>query len=256
LKFRLKTVAWSFAVILITGIMGYISLHYFSAIAAKSPDGQQSYEKRKLDDMQEGTAINASTQYISMSIGNPGPSIIQENAPKNKSADKERLSISIQPGEENIHVVKPVEREVTLDPKYEKELQEKKKPMQGLFETSLGTVNGDGKIDINFSLKNISGKNLQVSFGSGQKYDIWVYNEQNEEVFKWSNKYAFTQALIEQEIGKEGKLIFHEEWNLLDNKGNPVPAGKYTIEIKVMIGLISGTISQDELIAKSIIEVK
>jgi hypothetical protein len=150
----------------------------------------------------------------------------------------------------------PVEREVIIDSEIDKKPQEKKQPMQGLFETTMETVNADGKIGINFGLKNISGKNLKITHGSGRRYDIWVYNEQNEEVYRWSLNKAFTLALIERELKKSGEITFNEEWNLLDNEGKPVPAGKYTLEVKVMIGLESETINPDELTAKSTIEIK
>ncbi len=61
--------------------------------------------------------------------------------------------------------------------------------------------------------------------------------------------------MIGRELKKSGRLVFDEVWNLQDNEGEPVPPGKYTVVVMVMIGLESGTISQDELITKSIIEV-
>lgn len=156
----------------------------------------------------------------------------------------------------NVKTINPISaKQITLDPQIEKELKERKKPMQGLFETVLETKVQEGKVDIRFFTKNISGKDLQIYHGSGQRYDIWVYNDQNEEVYRWSNNMAFTQALIEIELGKDEQLAFQEEWHLKDNEGNPVPTGTYTILSKVMVGLKSGgTINQDELMASSQVE--
>ncbi|WP_176220667.1 BsuPI-related putative proteinase inhibitor [Cohnella massiliensis] len=166
-----------------------------------------------------------------------------------------KINESIQIIDDSKHVSKSEVREIRLDPQLEKELLEKKQPMQGLFETTMDTVKADGKIDIHFSLKNISGKDLKIVHGSGQRYDFWVYNEKDEEVYRWSYNKAFTAALIERELKKSEKLEFDEVWHLKDNEGEPVPPGKYTVVVMVMIGLESGTISQDELITKSIIEV-
>ena len=58
--------------------------------------------------------------------------------------------------------LKPEVREIRLDPQLEKELLEKKQPLQGLFETKMETEKADGKIDIHFSIKNISGKDLKI----------------------------------------------------------------------------------------------
>ncbi|MDR6551870.1 BsuPI-related putative proteinase inhibitor [Paenibacillus qinlingensis] len=47
------------------------------------------------------------------------------------------------------------------------------------------TFKEDGKIKFSFYLQNVSGKEQQISYGSGQKYDIFICNEQNEEVYKY-----------------------------------------------------------------------
>lgn len=115
----------------------------------------------------------------------------------------------------------------------------------------------DGRVKLNFSLQNVSGKDQQISHGSGHKYDIFIYNEQNEEVYDWSINKAFTQALIVRDLNKNEKLTFNEEWNLNDIKGKPVPSGSYTIVVKVMIDIYmeSGEISPYDLTDKSKIEI-
>lgn len=78
---------------------------------------------------------------------------------------------------ENLEPVR-VELAVKLDPEVENELQRKKdeqsKSVAGLFKTSLEVLNEDGKININFFLQNISGKEQHISYGSGQQYDIFI----------------------------------------------------------------------------------
>lgn len=64
----------------------------------------------------------------------------------------------------------------------------------------------------------------------------------------------FTQALIEIDLAKDDALEFHEEWNMEDQHGNKVPAGSYWIEVKVMIGLKTGTIDQNELKSRAFVE--
>jgi hypothetical protein len=159
---------------------------------------------------------------------------------------------------ENLEPVQ-LERAVTINPKIENELQklkdEKLKSVSGLFKPSLEVLKVDGKIKLSFYLQNVSGKEQQISYGSGQKYDIFIYNEQNEEIYKWSINKAFTQALIVRNFIIDDKLNFNEEWNLNDNKGNLVPPGKYTIEVKIMINLESETINPDDLTARTICEI-
>jgi hypothetical protein len=227
----MKTIACSVAVFLIFGTVGCTSQHDLNSVASEST-----------------VEVNAEKETI------------HPSSTKTLPKEHEELNISIRSVDEGVNEIKPIERGFKIDPKIGEELLRKKmeqiKPIQGLFETSLETVKADDKISIDFVLKNISGKALQLKYGSGQQFDIWVYNEQNEEVYRWSNDKAFTQALIETELSKSGQLTFNEDWNLEDNKGNPIPAGKYTIEVRVMIGLETGTISQDELTAKTFIEIE
>lgn len=129
-----------------------------------------------------------------------------------------------------------------------------KKPMEGLFETTLDIEEADGKLDIRFSLKNVSGKDLQITHGSGQQYDIWIYNDRDEEVYRWSHNKAFTQALIVRGLGDSEQLSFEEEWDLRDSNGEPVPAGTYTVAVEVMIGMDEGTIDRGSLKAQSTVE--
>ncbi|MZQ85612.1 hypothetical protein GQF01_26170 [Paenibacillus sp. 5J-6] len=156
-----------------------------------------------------------------------------------------------------------VELAVNPDPEVENELQKKQdeqsKSVAGLFKTSLEVLNEDGKLNVNFNLQNVSGKEQRISYGSGQQYDIFIYNEKKEEIYRWSINRAFTQALIIRNLKKDDKLIFNEEWNLKNKKRHAVPPGKYTIEVEVMIDLNSEGIVRihpDDLTAKTIFEVK
>ncbi len=128
--------------------------------------------------------------------------------------------------------------------------------IEGLLKTTLEAVLEDKKLMINFSLRNISNKDLKISFGSGQQYDIFVYNVQNEEVFTWSNNYSFTQALIERDIKKGDSLVYTENWDLKDNGGNPISKGVYTIKVLIMghVTIGEGRVNPEELIAESTIE--
>lgn len=146
-------------------------------------------------------------------------------------------------------------RAFRLDPRLEKEWAERKQPMRGLFETTVETEKADGKFRIRFSLKNVSDRDLTVVYGSGQKYDFWILNEQNEEVYRWSHDLSFIAVILREELPKSGRFDFEEEWNGLDNDARPVPPGTYTLVVKMAAGLESGHIDQEELTAKTQIEV-
>ncbi|WP_239616007.1 BsuPI-related putative proteinase inhibitor [Cohnella mopanensis] len=125
--------------------------------------------------------------------------------------------------------------EASLDPTMLERLKEKKKesmePIKGIVDTLMDTVVEDGKLNLNFAVHNISGDNVELSFGAGQQYDYVVYNSRNEEVYKWSNDKAFTLALVELDLKKGDSLSYAESWDLKDNDGNPVSKGAYTIKV-------------------------
>jgi|GEM_PF-3877434 len=138
----------------------------------------------------------------------------------------------------------------------EKEGLQKQQPLTGLFNTTVDAIYVDGRFKIRFSLKNISGEELEVVHGSGQRYDLWVLDEVGEEVFRWSDDKAFTMALIEYELEKGEEIAFEEEWNREDREGSLVPAGRYKIMVEVIVGLQAHErISREELIAETLIEI-
>jgi hypothetical protein len=228
-RFPMKIIAWTLALIMIAGTVGCTSQHYLNADTTKSTE--------------EIIVIEETIEPIKM-------------LPR----EQEKFTVSVRSVEEEKNEVKSINSDLIFDPQIEEQLLRKKmeqiKPIQGLFETTLETIRADDKISIHFDIKNTSEKDLLITYGSGQQYDILIYNEQHEEVYKWSHNKAFTMALITRQLDKSGQLVFYEEWNLKDNKDTPVPAGKYTIVVRVMIELESGNMNPEELIAKSIVVIE
>jgi hypothetical protein len=169
---------------------------------------------------------------------------------------KVKLEQSVHYMDDAIPVEKPEVRELKLSPELEEAMKEKKQPMQGLFETTLEAKQSDGNIDIRITLKNISGRDLNLHSGSGQRYDFHVLDENGEEVYRWSYDKSFTAALVRFELKKSEQLEFEEVWMLQDNKGEPVSPGKYTIVAQVMAKPDAGEIRPEELTARTVVNVQ
>jgi hypothetical protein len=122
----------------------------------------------------------------------------------------------------------------------EEQTAKEKQPLVGLFETQLSVKKKDDGALLQFFLLNKSGEKLTIEYGSGQRYDIYVFNDKNEEVYKWSLNKAFTLALIRKDFKANEKLEFEELWSLKDSQGKPVPPGTYRIKVQVMVGLAEG----------------
>ncbi|SYX84984.1 BsuPI-related putative proteinase inhibitor [Paenibacillus alvei] len=125
------------------------------------------------------------------------------------------------------------------------------------LQTTVSTEKKKDRLLIHMKLRNTSGKDITLSYSS-QKYEIIVNNENNEEVFNWSDNKAFTQELIIHDLKKDGELSFTAEWNLKDKAKKKVPKGRYTVQVKMLVDVTSDTASSTspKLIASTVVEHK
>lgn len=99
--------------------------------------------------------------------------------------------------------------------------------------TKLTVEEKDGQFILDFTLENISGKDLMFTFSSGQEYDFFVYNDKNELVYRWSDGKMFIMAIHETMLAAGEKFNFQEKWDGMDKEGKMVPDGNYTIVFTV-----------------------
>lgn len=132
-------------------------------------------------------------------------------------------------------------------------------PAAGLFATVLEVTREEDHIALDFSLRNVSDQDQDISFGSGQQYDISVLNEQGVEVYRFSKGVSFTMAIIDMTINKADKLTFKKKWNLRDNEDQLVPKGRYTVKVWMMSVIKADgymkKINPDELVATATVDV-
>ncbi|QMV43104.1 BsuPI-related putative proteinase inhibitor [Cohnella cholangitidis] len=170
-----------------------------------------------------------------------------------------QLEAKISDGGENKEPIRHKEQAI-LDPTLRKQLKEEKdkrnRPVKGLLNTVMDTAMEDGELLLTFSLRNVSERDLTIEFGSGQQYDFAVYNARKEEVYRWSDSYSFTMALVEKEIKKGDRLDYAENWDLKDREGNPVPDGVYTIKVSIVAQVVNteGRVNADDFLAESTID--
>lgn len=90
-------------------------------------------------------------------------------------------------------------------------------------------------------LRLVSGSEYPVTLRmpTGQRYEIVVRNERGEEVWRWSDGKAFTQAA--QAVTIAGYLQFEEIVPLTDSVGRPLPPGQYSIEGMILGGAYAAT---------------
>jgi hypothetical protein len=155
-----------------------------------------------------------------------------------------------QGGEQPMRV-QPIEGQFRLDPETERALRERKEPQRSLFETALEAEAAEEEVRIRLVLTNVSGEALPVHHSSGQRYDVWVVDENGEEVYRWSADKSFTAASINFVLQPDEQLVFDERWDLRDHEGRPVPAGRYTIAGAVLLRPDAGSVDPAELAAQA-----
>lgn len=88
-------------------------------------------------------------------------------------------------------------------------------------------------VHFNISVKNLGSELHELTFGSGQKFDVRIEDESGRKVWNWSDGRVFTQAL-ETVVIESGKSIsYTAEWPMEDSAGNPVNPGKYNAFAKI-----------------------
>ncbi len=70
---------------------------------------------------------------------------------------------------------------------------------------------------------------LDLTFPSGQTFELVLKDEKGQTVYRWSDGKAFTQALRQESFGP-GERNYVVIARLAGNDGKPLPQGKYTAE--------------------------
>lgn len=147
-------------------------------------------------------------------------------------------------------VVQPITGENIGDNLRESE-QEETKELADL-ETSLTVTEKEDDIVFDITLENKVTKDIEVTFPSGQQFEIVVTADDGEEVYRYSMEKLFTQAIQHQEVKAGQQLTWREVWDSKVN-GEQIPTGTYQAEVKINI-LTETTdlkISEESLVSKA-----
>jgi hypothetical protein len=101
------------------------------------------------------------------------------------------------------------------------------------LETKLEAIQKDEKVVFNLTLSNVGSEDAELTFSSGQQFEIVVKNEDNKEVYRYSEGRMFTQALITEQIKAGEQLEWKIEWDQKTNS-NLVANGEYTVSAEVL----------------------
>ena len=99
----------------------------------------------------------------------------------------------------------------------------------GTLTTSKAAYNSGQAVRITFRVVNTSGKTVEYSFGSGQRYDITASNSDGKQIWDWATGKLFSQNLSTVSVAPGKALTYQAAWNGRDASNHPLPPGTYTL---------------------------
>jgi flagellar hook assembly protein FlgD len=132
-----------------------------------------------------------------------------------------------------------------------KAIENAKKPddqgiVRGRFETRAGYEIKDGKVIFNFTLMSQHTVSKNITFSSGQQFEIVITDGKGEEVYKYSDNKFFTLALLFKTMIPGEALQWNDEWDMTNKRGEKLTAGDYSVKITVLAKAEEGAEKIDE----------
>jgi hypothetical protein len=84
---------------------------------------------------------------------------------------------------------------------------------------TLAVVVAGDSVRFTFRVANAGTAAVDMSFGSGQRYDIVVSDAAGEEVWRWSSDRMFAQAVGEERLEAGGTLEYEATWDPAGREG-------------------------------------
>ncbi|MFZ3589196.1 BsuPI-related putative proteinase inhibitor [Bacillus sp. DJP31] len=131
--------------------------------------------------------------------------------------------------------------EVTNGNTGNEELEETTSPSIDLadFSTKVEIEPTKEKATFQMTFTNNSEEVADLTFSSGQKFEVVVSDNAGDEVYRYSDGKMFTMALVMQKLEAGDKLTFQDEWDYT-KEGKKVEAGDYRVVATVIPIEING----------------
>ncbi|MCC6445207.1 MAG: hypothetical protein IT210_17320 [Armatimonadetes bacterium] len=115
-----------------------------------------------------------------------------------------------------------------LQPKTEEPVKPEPKELTVKITTDKSAYAPGETVRIRLTLKNNTESERQITFPSGQRFEITAERE-GRKVWQWSHGKMFIMAFGNLRLGPGQSFAAEERWDQKDNDGQPVPQGTYTL---------------------------
>jgi len=104
----------------------------------------------------------------------------------------------------------------------------------GRFETRATYAVKADKVVFDFELMSHYTEPRDITFSSGQQFELTITDESGKEVYRYSDGRFFTMALILKTINPGESLKWQDEWDMTDKDGNRLTSGNYKAVITIL----------------------
>jgi len=104
----------------------------------------------------------------------------------------------------------------------------------GRFETRGTYALKEDKVVFDFELMSHYTEPRDITFSSGQQFELTITDESGKEVYRYSDGKFFTMALIIKTINPGESLKWQDEWDMTDKDGNRLTSGNYKAVITIL----------------------
>jgi len=94
--------------------------------------------------------------------------------------------------------------------------------------TDQRTYSNKDNIEVKMKVINNSNQDITLEFNSGQKYDIFIKNKNNEIIYSWAENQMFIQAFVSETIKANSSLTYQEKIDISD-----LAHGTYFLEVEL-----------------------
>jgi uncharacterized protein (UPF0333 family) len=112
-------------------------------------------------------------------------------------------------------------------------------PLESL-ETSVDVQATSDSADFFITVKNNGEEDVTLTFTSGQKFEIVVLDENNQEVYRYSIDKMFTMALQDIVVKAGEEKTWKEKWDYVSQDGQRVKPGNYKAIATVVASKLNG----------------
>jgi len=93
---------------------------------------------------------------------------------------------------------------------------------------------GSTTLPVTLRLSLMNEEDMMLAYATSQEYDISMWNDKGQEIYRWSSDKVFTQGVWARWV--HGTLTHRVEIPLKDASGQPLPAGNYVIHAWLTAG--------------------